>query len=601
MYKKLMLRGLGVLAMCLVVGFWGPALRAEAPPTSDLIALARHFPADTVFFAALNTSQAVIEDTDSVLDLLKASVPGLVPADVDVEAALVEAFGASTWAGLRAWLGDSAALGVIGAESLISSTPNILLAAEVTDPAAARAFLETTLLANTERYTESELGDYTLFTDSAELNQGHVLLGDDVLFISTVLDDLTTRVARGDFVRLSDSDDFTATLALLPATGYHGLFYLDTSAVLSLSMDAMLSNQPTIDGMFEAIIDSQVRQAFGLTLLGERSLTFDFASNIGNYAALEAFFSADDVTLPDLGAVPAIDPAFARHLPASTQFVIQGAGLGPQLVGFFDTLSVYGELFSQVAEEQMMMNTMGGLAAGSFPEFDWGGLAQGSLTTLFAGLTGLHLEDEVLSWMTGDFALFLSLIPVETELTLSLDMGFITANTDPAAVDNVIATLTQTAERYGLTNSVQTAGETTSLILPQLVRGLFPPDFMVSREVLDATPELDIVIGANAEVFIVASRPGAAFALSPEGETLADTAAYAYAAENLFVPGGQAVYYISFDALAGALRATGLDAIYPGMGDVMRLLDTLESATASTVSISNAQSVGRLTITLAAR
>jgi len=119
--------------------------------------------------------------------------------------------------------------------------------------------------------------------------------------------------------------------------------------------------------------------------------------------------------------------------------------------------------------------------------------------------------------------------------------------------------------------------------------------------VLDATPELDVVVGASPEVFVVASRPGAAFALDQDGESLADTAAYGYAAENLFVPGGQAVYYISFDALADALRATGLDAIDPSMGDVMRLLDTLESATASTVSISNAQSVGRLTITLAAR
>lgn len=590
---------LGLLTGVLLAGLLGlvdtAPVRADAPPVSDLAALARYYPSETALFATFDTSEQLFDDLDGLLGVLRTSIPDLIPSEVSARALMDELSGGGFDSMIRPWLGDRVAIGVLDIASLMDSRPSGLVAIEITGREAAQAFINSA----SSRYSEREVRSYTLFEDSSS-EQTHYLLGDDILFISNDLDYLETTIPGDDFTRLSDEAIFQETLGLLIAPGYYGMFYMDTSALLDVTAQDEFGDDFPMMELYQGMVDADIHQTFGVTILDDHTLTLDYANNIGSYENFASVLLGDDAVLPDPSAYPPVDVAFARHLPARSQLVIQGAALGGQISGMFDIFTIYGSIFQQMMADELYGYGMG-LSEIPFLDSDWGGLAQGWATVTFAGLTGLNLNDEVLSWMTGDFALFLDLIAVESDLTLSLDMGFITQNTDSAAVNNVLGKMTSAAERYGLVNTTETHGGGSALVLPQPVRILFPPDFMVSKDVIDATPELDVMIGVSEDVFVAGSRPGVEYALNPSGESLADTAAYTSAVESAFLPGSQSIFYIGFDALADALRETGLAGMSRDMAEVMYILGAVESATISTVSHSTAHSAGRLTLTLAQR
>lgn len=594
---------LGLLTGVLLVGLLGLAdtgsVRADAPAVSDLVALARYYPTETPLFATFDTSEQLFDDLDGLLAVLRTSIPDLIPSDVNAGDLVDELSGGGFASMIRPWLGDRVGVGVLDVESVSDSQPSVLVAIEITGREAARAFLDTSMSNASSRYTESEVRDYTLFVDTS-FQQMHYLLGEDVLFISNDLDYLETTLSSGDFARLSDNASFHETFGLLPEQSYYGLAYMNTSAVIgSEALDEFSDDSPMM-AVYQSLAEADIHQSFGMTILDGRTLTIDYANNVGSYEAFASLLLGEGGTFPDPSAYPPVDLGFASHLSARSQLVIQGSGLGAQISGFFDTMSMYGNIFQQMMNDEFFRYGMG-MGSVPFLDSDWGGLAQGWTTVTFAGLTGLNLNADVLSWMTGDYAMFLDLIAVESDLTLSLDMGFITRNTDSAAANNVLSKITSAAERYGLVNTTETHGSGSALVLPQPVRILFPPDFMVSKDVIDATPELDVMVGVSEDVFVAGSRPGVEYALNPSGESLADTAAFASAVESLFLPGSQAVFYIGFDALADALRETGLAGMSRDMAEVMYVLGAFESATISTVSHSLEHSTGRMTLTLAER
>lgn len=594
---------LGLLTGVLLAGLLGlvdtAPVRADAPPVSDLAALARYYPSETALFATFDISEQVFDDLDGLLGVLRTSIPDLIPSDANSRDLVDELAGSGFLTTIRPWVGNYIAAGILDVESLMGSQPSVLVAIEITGRDAARDFLDLSMSNASSRYVESEVRGYTLFVDTS-FQQMNYLLGDDILFISNNLDYLETTIPSGDFAKLSDETIFQETLGLLTAPGYYGVFYMDTSALLSVTAQDEFGDDFPMMELYQSMVDADIHQTFGVTVLDGHTLTLDYANNIGSYENFASVLLGDDAVLPDPSAYPPVDGTFARYLPARSQLVIQGTALGSQISGMFDIFTLYGNIFQQMMADELYGYGMG-LSEIPFLDSDWGGLAQGWSTVTFAGLTGLNLNDEVLSWMTGDFALFLDLIAVESDLTLSLDMGFITQNTDSAAVNNVQEKMASAAERYGLVNTTETHGGGSALVLPQLVRVLFPPDFMVSKDVIDATPELDVMIGVSDDVFVAGSRPGVEYALNPSGESLADTAAYTSAVESAFLPGSQSIFYIGFDALAEALRETDLAGMSRDMAEVMYILGAVESATISTVSHSTAHSAGRLTLTLAQR
>lgn len=576
-----------VLLPMLILLLVMPMRLTAAPPLNDLTALARFAPPDNVIFAALRTDPAYFEELDSLLGFVASGLPGLLPPGITARALVNDQLIPDFDEQVAPWLGDTVAISL--GFSTSAATPDTLFIMNITDRAAALAYLNDRFGLDT-RFEAQDIASYTLYQDSRSFDPLHLLLGEDVLIYSNNLSQLET-VARGDFSPLSASAAFTDALTYLPAAGYNAVAYMATSQLLlaTQSLGSELDN-PAVD----LLATADITQIFGLTILEGRTLALDFASNIGNLESMAAIMG--DMPLPDPADYPPVDLNFLRHLPASTQFVVLGTGLGPQLNASFNSLSMLGEL-----AQQQMASDFGrpGLAMQPFTAGDLGGLFQGGLTVTFAGLTGLHLEEDVLRWLPNDYAVYASLIAVASDLPASLDLGLLAAVSDADAAANIVARITDAAERYDAPRSTERIGSGQALVLPQLVRVLL--EQALPRSLLDATPELDLLIGADESVLAIGLRPGVTYALDPVGVSLADTPGFGYAAGALLLPEAQTVAYINPAALRAALNDTNLVAFAPELAQLSQLLGLLESATISTRMPSAAFSQGRFTMTFAAR
>ena len=125
--KKLLL--LALIVVVLVLG----SLPLQAAPIAAFTDLAQYYPAGTPVIAMLQTDDGFIGELDGVLAKVIAKLPAeTVPPGVSLPALLdmgaMELSGQGFADGVRAWLGDSIAFGVLNAASLSSSEPQFLLA-----------------------------------------------------------------------------------------------------------------------------------------------------------------------------------------------------------------------------------------------------------------------------------------------------------------------------------------------------------------------------------------------------------------------------------------------------------------------------------------
>ncbi len=469
-------------------------------------------------------------------------------------------------------------------------------------------------------------------------------LGEDaiLLFTPAAASDLTFDTP------LSADPEFTDTIAQLPASGYTLVAYTDSDDIAAANAEysmvnlGMILNQPGMDDLppeitgalfnvFAALNEMSMQTAVGRQALG-------FAIVDGRSAVIDTVASMPQPGAMDDRSLNPVNPDFAAHIPADAQLVIHDNGFGPETLAIFDALDMLlpaiqdgidfivnesglldditigdglamfvnqGEITGEDAEMVLFLLDRYGFSAED-PAIDLlnlidlsdialGGAVEIPLNALFGGLTGLSLTDDVLAWMTGDYAMYARLLPVESDLSFTLDAAFLVENTDNDAVQNVMTTLEETLVAYRLGHSVEDMGDGSALVvsapLPFLLEQADLP-----REVLDATPELDLVAAADENVYVNASRAAAEFALNPDGDSLADHPDFAYAAETLILPDSVAVWYVGVAPFADALPALLPVASADELEDLAAFGLILESATLSS-SVSDTASLLRLSIT----
>jgi hypothetical protein len=173
----------------------------------------------------------------------------------------------------------------------------------------------------------------------------------------------------------------------------------------------------------------------------------------------------------------------------------------------------------------------------------------GQIGAGFKFATGLELKDEFLSWMTEDFAMFMSYTPaavgqpslarsiVAGEQTFSLagiGIGLLVKVTDPAKAANVIAKMGNS-----LTNLLsRQQGVTVTKGEGRFTVSLTAPGF---------TAPVEIVFAANDKVFVIATKPEAELALAGKGGYLG-SAGYTDAAKYI-LPNSTQVWYLGPDAV----------------------------------------------------
>jgi hypothetical protein len=602
-----------VLALALnfvaVLGTATPTRAAEVPD------LASYAPTDTVVFV----TSRIDDDFIDVLDGLRAKVvnalpPGAAPGLISLRSLLtmgLSSAGLDYETDIRSWLGDNMAFFVANPELLVQrggSSPEDASAAfvvDITDREAAVKFVDDLLAKspnNSNLFEKSDEATYTVYrsTDngmSVMANQGAIAINDNALIIGTTLG---IDAAMGTRAKLFEQESFTSALALLPESKYNLLAYIDTGALFTLSTAMMEANSTSaaderVTAMTKAFTDAVGPTVIGATILDDRTLTLDFAQQIGDLTELEKL----GITLPKLTP---IKPAFNANIPADAAAVIRGSNLAG-IVDYALTSVVNTSKLQSEAESKRI--------AEQIAEFE----------AEFLKNTGIDLREDILSWLTGDFAMvagytspepgtvtFLNtpLYPDEAPDTDALNGGLVFEVTDKDKADTLIAKL-ETLIAVGLkdnkqaTFATETIGETKALVITGNV---------------SSDAQLDVIIAANDDVFVVATR-GLAEAIL-KGEDGLDTSS-AYRAANPYVLSNPtSVAYLSQDGvnLIGDLVLLGVisDSLGPAMRQapadaqkkfieiqtqVRAALEMIESATVSSTSDEDGNTISRAVITLA--
>lgn len=513
------------------------AAPAAARPAADLAALARFYPAQAPMFGVIRVDDGYIETLDGLIARVLAKFPPEAASrDFTLRAALdqlaVLAGVRDFRSGVRPWLGNRLAFGVLNAESLDAAEPDVVIAADVRDRAAAEAFWEGLLERNDATFTEIREGGYTLYAmDAGDLDQGGLLITDEVMLLG--LGDLRQMVVTRE-ARLNQASAFTQALELLPAGNYNALLYLDMPALLAASRDPGA----------RALAGAAGPAVVGLTLLDGRSLVAD----VGVVRGTDNPLAALGLELPP--AQP-VDPAFAAQLPANTSLLVHAANVKALFESFLAAVRV-----SSSTSDQEFQRGMNQLRLG------------------VRGAIGLRLEEDILDWMTGDYALFVTLdeetirrfilqaLAGEAPALEALPLGFglVVEATDPAKARALAAALGQ-----ALPQLTAQAPEVT--ISPAAIGG---EDVTVIRvnAALDSgqTLPVEIVVGANDSVFLIATRPEAKAILSGI-PGLNQDAAYT-AASSYLLDDAVTVWYMDSGGSAGIMTIGALAMLGPTIGNV---------------------------------
>lgn len=602
----------------------------QAQSTDDLSTLADYFPEDTPIYFSIRTDEGYITALEDLLAQVKENTGGLlIPDDVTVEALLdqfaMQLTGQPYQVSIGDWLGDSLAVGFTSAEFLAGDMedPNeipLLLAFENTNSEVAAFFAAgaTELEAPT-----SEEDGYTLY-------EGETLtavLSDDVLLIGTAAVDVEAALEEAN--PLSSNERFSNTLDALPNDTYNIISYSDALQLNQANVGnfEMLSEELGIDlSMFTEMLlqNSDVTTALGLTIIDGRSLTIDAVNMLSEEMA------ATTMAAPGSLEQNPVSLEFAEFVPGYAQLVIHDNALGPDALAIFDALNGAGPALQSVIDsviededlllqlsdflrfqlrDQVPFQMRGQLDEMLKPEniaetagmldlsvINLGGIIQNQVDSLYAGFTGLNLSADVLSWMTGDYATYFAVIPVESDLDFTFDFGFVTETTDAEAAANIVERLSEVAGLYEIAAEVEEIGGGEAVNFPSLLRA--PLSLAFPAEVLADTPELDLMVGYNDDVYAFAARPGVAHALEGGEDSLAAQPAFQYAAENLFLEDTVMVWYVATEPLVSILDVYS-DLLPPeDLQQVAFALSQVESMTITASAASDTTTLTRLTLTI---
>lgn len=557
-----------LLVFAILVGML-PLSVVTAASTGDLTSLAAYLPADTSVFVGLRTDDAFITEIEGLLNLLAARLPaGTIPPvglfDL-LDMAIAEVMPEGNFQRVvRSWLGDTAVLGVLNLDdaydpmSLSVEDPPVVLALSVTNRAAAEELVGL-LMADSlaSGFVErGEEGPFTTYkTVGRQADAASILIGDDVL--------LVTNSPLGDLLQLpggslADNEAFIGAFDLLPAESYNILVYVDSQGIIEAQANQLGDFDPEMAAI-SRLLGMQGPLAMGFTMLDGHVLTMDIATRLDREA-----LQATGEMLPDMQP---INPAFAEYLPAGAQFVILGTG-------------IWGGYQSSLIAAQLAMEAQGEDPEDMYSQLELYG-------DFIEQMVGLDYEEDLLSWMTEDFALYFMIDTtfVDTVFadpttfmsldTFPLDFGFLVAATDDAAARNVVAQLSDALP--ALLAQSPTADVTLSqeTIAGSSVLALTVP-------VEDASMDLesiDLLLGANDEVFVLGTRGAVTAALDPQTENLRNSPGLEAAAPYLLEP-SNSVWYISTDGLSMFIQFVMLAMLGPSIDNVFESIVTeLETGT----------------------
>ena len=495
--------GFLLLALVLLLAI----LPAAAQSTADLTTLAQYFPGQTPVYVSLRTDGSMIASLEALQARFATSLPAEDMDEQTLSMALDEAVAdmlnpvSNFEDAVRPWLGDSAAVGMLNLDSMIEQQDEgpFLIALSITDREEAQSFFEA-VIGDSGGVTMETTSAYTLMTPAqADAGPGAIYIDDQVLLITNKLEVLPTGGMLAS--PLSDQEQFQAAVSSLPAETYSILVYADYGAFMSATMAearTMNTDDAAMIEMLQPMFDAFGGTALGFTLLDEQALTMDLSLGLEPSAL---------PMMADMSAFPPFDPAFAIHLPAGTQLAVQGANLSEAIQ----------QNLASLADFQAMAEASGSADPTSPSPQE----AITGLNFLVRGATGLDLEDDILSWMTGQYAVGMSLdFDAVMNAAFSGDMppealsfGLVIENTDNQGAEALVAGLNQALNRFvtpensnGVTVTEETIGGAPGVVIT------------------DDPSGFQLAIGGNDAVFAIGTPDMVRAALAPDGGLDSDPA-----------------------------------------------------------------------------
>ncbi|MEM6530405.1 MAG: hypothetical protein AAF653_19050, partial [Chloroflexota bacterium] len=259
-----------------------------------------------------------------------------------------------------------------------------------------------------------------------------------------------------------------------------------------------------------------------------------------------------------------------------------------------------------ITQAALLPSEAGGLTREEITE----GVEQGEF--LAGVFTGLNIRDDVLSWMTGDFAIVAGLTQDAASITgiesideLPIDYGIIfDATANPEAAATTVEGLARAADGViELSDDDLEAAQVSITRTDEMI----DDDAVVVYTIVDESGfnlpfPVEILIGSDEEVFAIGSRHVVETALMGNG-ALPGTIAYTEATEVYLIADTGALLLINFEALAPlAPIYAAINSFDPfAESDAQLIADIIAYFSSATISSTNAEtgiSTSRATISL---
>ena len=514
---------------------------ALATPVDELNDLARYFPADTPIFFSSRIDAAFFDALDEVVArVAEVAPPGAIPPMTISDAldqAIAEGLPEKTFSGdIRPWLGDTLAVGVLEIPEGATSSPQqalrrasssdapFVMAIAINDREAATTFITDAMTENEAEFTQTDEDGFTILEDPSD-DDAIIVIRDDVILISNQPANIRSGgVPDGN---LQANADFAAALANLPGDDYNITGYMDLGTIIQKAADADPEAVEEISSVMP-LINALGPTSLGATILEGVSLTIDIAQAVD--PAIYEEMGLGDM----LSQMAPLDPEFAVHIPAGTPLAYHDTNLALRWE------SGMAGLNSQMA--------MLGAQGAEIDEVREQGLA------MFTQFTGLDFEEDVISWMTGDYALFLMLNPdLDTTSqfgvfqTFPADFGIAIEATDPEQAAATVEGLTQGIEQLVTmrSSSDEEEEEVTVEITNETIVGASTTVITITAP--DAPWPIELLLGANGEVFAFGTRNAVTSIFARDGG-LPSSSTYTRA-QDFLLPGSTSVAYLNPEGL----------------------------------------------------
>ncbi|MFC1961308.1 DUF3352 domain-containing protein, partial [Chloroflexota bacterium] len=577
-------------------------LAVYAVPATAYADLAAYFPPETSLYLAMGTSDDDIARLDVLLQMVAAAAPDEMPPGIRLvnllDMGALEVTGEDFQNGMRSWLGDTLAFGLLDINSLLEAAmprsadmaepevPPFLVAVDIIDRLAAERAVENLLTyANLgPLFTVVGGASYTVFKSTdPSLNVSIVITADALLLGDK---DSTSRVLEQiGSPSLADEAGFTGALELLPADGYNLLFYVNAEQLTALALE-----QAIAEGVLTAEAVPPVTyptMALGVAVLDEQALALDVVYPIGDLSNMAE-------TALVFQPLPPVDFAFARHIPADALLTMQGS----DLLALFEMAGEGIEMgLLQFVEQMAYMPEMDDLPPGF--DFDPSEILTDIEVTLaefqqeFTAATGLDIAQDILRWMDGNFAFFLSvngeaaLADPMTEMPISI--GSLVETSDPAAAQQAVAGLATGLERL-LADEEIGADEVT---LERSTIGA--ADVVLITPVLDeGDPPVVLGFGADDQVFAEGTLEGLQAIFEPQGGGLAAAPRF-ITAQQFMVAEPSALFYFDIHTILPTILA---EADPYDLEDMELVFSLFQTMAVSGTTFDDGSSMARVSIVL---